>query len=387
MREPPDTRLAGQWRLAVRIILLVTGIVLGVWLMVTLRSVLVQVLLALILAAGLTPLVDWLADRHLPRGLAVLLIYLTLILLLVGLGVLVVPAMIDEVEQLALNAPKYGDLVLDRLRELREQYRFLPPLDEQLAEQLRGLTGQIGLIAAQALTVARVALSIFSGLLNAVLVLILTLYFVVFGQTIRAYLLSFVPPGRRPRLVEMTDRMGRRMGGWLLGQIVLSMSIGVVSYVGLSVLGVRYAIFLAVVAAIGEAIPNFGPILSTIPAVLVALTQSPLLALATLALYFGIQQLENNLLVPKIMERAVELHPFATILALLVGVELMGVIGAILSVPVTAALAVALDEVRWARGAAESAPAQAAGPLPAPPEPPAAADTTPRAGQPAESEL
>ncbi|HZS03160.1 MAG TPA: AI-2E family transporter, partial [Chloroflexota bacterium] len=322
-----------------------------------------------------------------PRGLAVLLIYLTLILLLVGLGVLVVPAMIDEVEQLALNAPQYSDLVLDRLRELREQYSFLPPLDEQLAEQLRGLTGQIGLIAAQALTVARVALSIFSGLLNAVLVLILTLYFVVFGQTIRAYLLSFVPPGRRPRLVEMTDRMGRRMGGWLLGQIVLSMSIGVVSYVGLSVLGVRYAIFLAVVAAIGEAIPNFGPILSTIPAVLVALTQSPLLALATLALYFGIQQLENNLLVPKIMERAVELHPFATILALLVGVELMGVIGAILSVPVTAALAVALDEVRWARGAAESAPAQAAGPLPAPPEPPAAADTTPRAGQPAESEL
>jgi predicted PurR-regulated permease PerM len=385
VRDPPDTRLAGQWRLAVRIILLVTGIVLGLWLVVTLRTVLVQVLLALILAAGLTPLVDWLADRRLPRGLAVLLIYLALILLLVGLGVLVVPLMVDEVEQLALNAPRYGDQVLDRMRELREQYPFLPPLDEQLAAQLRGLGSQIGLIASQALTVARVALGIFSGLLNAVLVLILTLYFVVFGQTIRAYLLSFVPPARRPRLVEITDRMGRRMGGWLLGQIVLSMSIGVVSYIGLSVLGVRYAIFLAVVAAIGEAIPNFGPILSTIPAVLVALTQSPLLALATLALYIGIQQLENNLLVPKIMERAVELHPFATIIALLVGVELMGIIGAILSVPVTAALAVALDEVRWARGA-KSTPAEAAAPLPASPKPPAAPDTTPRAGQPAESE-
>jgi predicted PurR-regulated permease PerM len=386
VRDAPDTRLTGQWHLAVRVVLLVTGIALGLWLTLTLRSVLVQVVLALILAAGLTPLVDWLAGRRLPRGLAVLLIYLVLIVLLVGLGVLVVPSMIDELEQLALSAPQYGDQVLARLRELRAQYPVLPPLDEQLAQQLRGLSSQIGLLAGQALTVARVALGIFGGLLNAVLVLILTLYFVVFGQTIRAYLLSFVPPWRRPRLVEITDRMGRRMGGWLLGQIVLSLSIGVVSYAGLSLLGVRYALFLAVVAAIGEAIPNFGPILSTIPAVLVALTQSPFLALATLALYVGIQQLENNLLVPKIMERAVELHPFATIIALLVGVELMGVIGAILSVPVTAALAVALDEVRWARGGAEAAPAEAPGPLPASAEPPAASDTTPRAGQPPQAE-
>jgi predicted PurR-regulated permease PerM len=383
--EPADTRLTDYWRLAVRIIVLVTAIVLGVWLVVTLRQVLIQVLLAIILAAGLTPLVDSLARRGLPRGLAVLLIYLALILLIVGLGVLIIPPIADEVERLALTAPHYGDLVIERLRELREQYPFLPALDEQFAQQLRGLGSQLGVLASQALSVARLALGIFGGLFNAILVLILTLYLVVFGQTIRAYLLSFVAPGRRPRLVEMTDRMGRRMGGWLLGQLALSMTIGVVSYVGLSLLGVRYALFLAVVAAIGEAVPNIGPILSTIPAVLVALTHSPLLALATLGLYIGIQQLENHLLVPKIMERAVELHPFATIIALLVGLELLGVIGAILSVPVTAALAVALDEVRWARGAAAPAPAEAAAPLPADPEPPAARDTTPRAGQPGET--
>ena len=362
-----------------------TAIVLGLWLVVTLRQVLVQVLLALILAAGLTPLVDWLADRGLPRGLAVLLIYLTLILLLVGIGVLVVPSIVDEIERLAINAPQYGDQVVDRLRELREQYLFLPPLDEQLVQQLRGLGSQIGLIAGQALSVARVALGIFSGLFNAILALILTLYLVVFGQTIRAYLLSFVAPWRRPRLVEMTDRMGRRMGGWLLGQLVLSLTIGVVSYVGLSLLGVRYALFLAVVAAIGEGVPNIGPIVATIPAVLVALTHSPLLALATLGLYIGIQQLENHLLVPKIMERAVELHPFATLIALLVGLELLGIIGAILAVPVTAALAVALDEVRWARSTATPAPAEAAAHVPADPEPPAAPDTTPRPGQPGET--
>jgi predicted PurR-regulated permease PerM len=387
VHPPADPRLADYWRLAVRIILLVTAIVLGLWLVVTLRQVLVQVLLAIILAAGLTPLVDWLASRGLPRGLAVLLIYLALILLLIGLGVLVVPPIVDEIERLALTAPHYGDLVVDRLRELREQYPFIPPLDEQVLQQLRGLGSQLGLVASQALSVARVALGIFSGLFNAILVLILTLYLVVFGQTIRAYLLSFVAPARRPWLVEVTDRMGRRMGGWLLGQLALSLTIGVVSYVGLSVLGVRYALFLAVVAAIGEAVPNIGPILSTIPAVLVALTHSPLLALATLGLYVGIQQLENNLLVPKIMERAVELHPFATIIALLVGVELLGVVGAIISVPVTAALAVALDEVRWARGAAEPPPASAAAPLSASPAPPAAPDTTPRPGQPGESTL
>ncbi len=139
------------------------------------------------------------------------------------------------------------------------------------------------------------------------------------------------------------------MGGWLIGQVELSLVIGVVVYLGLTVLGVQGALLLAVVAAVGEAIPIVGPVLSAIPAVIVALTQSPLLALATAIMYLVVQQLENNLLVPKIMERAVAIHPLAVIIALIIGGELLGIGGALVAVPVAAALAVILDELRWER--------------------------------------
>jgi len=366
---PEDARLHAHWRLIVRAVLLVTAIILGLWLALTLRVVLIQLLLALILATGLTPLVEWLAHRGLPRGASVLLIYLGLILGLVLLGVLVIPPVIDEIERLALASPEYGERLVDWLHRLRERYPALPPLDEQIVQQVRGLGSQLAVITSQALTVARLAIEVFSGALTVVLVLILTLYLVVFGQEIRDYLLGFLPPARRPLLRQLTDRMGRRMGGWLLGQLALSLVIGVLSYVGLSLLGVRYALLLACIAAIGELIPNLGPILSAIPAIVVAAFDSPLLALAVAGLYLGIQQLENNLIVPKVMERAVDLHPFATLVALLVGAELLGILGAILSVPVAAALAVLLDEVRAAQTGAAEAPASPVEP-PARPEAP-----------------
>ena len=111
----------------------------------------------------------------------------------------------------------------------------------------------------------------------------------------------------------------------------------------------RYAVLLALIAAVGEAIPLIGPIISAIPAVIVASFQSPLQGLLTLGLYILVQQLENNLIVPKVMERAVALHPLAVMLALLAGSELMGISGAILSVPVAAALSVLVREVRLGR--------------------------------------
>lgn len=354
---PEDPRFEAHWRLIVRAVLLVTAIVLGLWLALSLRAVLLQLLLALILATGLTPLVEWLAGHGLPRGAAVLLIYLVLVLGLVLLGGLLVPPMLDEIERLAANASTYGDRLGDWLRDLRRQYPVLPPLDEQLPDQVRGLGGQLAGLAAQAVTVARLAVGVFSGALHGVLVLILTLYLVVFGQAIREYLLEFLPADRRPLLRRLTDRMGRRMGGWLLGQAMLSLVIGAASYLGLSLLGVRYALLLACIAAVGELIPNLGPIVAAIPAIVVAAFDSPLLALAVAGLYLLIQQLENHLLVPKVMERAVELHPFATLVALLAGAELLGVLGAILAVPVAAALAVLLDEVRAARARAEALPA------------------------------
>jgi hypothetical protein len=121
------------------------------------------------------------------------------------------------------------------------------------------------------------------------------------------------------------------------------------SWVGLTVIGVPYAAVLALIAGIMEAVPNIGPIIAAVPAVMVAALYSPWQALAVLALYLVIQQLENYVIVPRVMSRAVELHPLAVLLALMVGGELMGVLGAVLAVPVTAAISVIVDEIRTER--------------------------------------
>jgi predicted PurR-regulated permease PerM len=188
-----------------------------------------------------------------------------------------------------------------------------------------------------------------SGTLDAIFALIVALYLTVDNRRILAYLVGFLPTDRRVQAQEVAGRIGVRFGGWVRGQLLLSAIVGLVILAGLSVIGVRYAFLLALLAAIGEAIPLVGPVFSAVPAVVIAFTQSPVQGFLTLALYVVVQQLENHLIVPRVMGRAVELHPLAVILALLTGGELLGVTGAILSVPVAAAISVIVDEARRER--------------------------------------
>ncbi len=339
---PPGDALA----LAARIVGLAVLAVVAIWLLVMLRSIVLEVLFAVILASGLEPLVERLLRAGVPKAISVLLIYLGFILTLVLFGALVIPPVVDQLNELVAHAPVYADRLTQWLAQLREQFPFLPPIDQQFVEELRAFGGQLGAVASQALVVARFALGIASGLLSSFLLLLITLYLVVDGPHVRDYVLSFVSRERRARLRDVTDRMGERMGGWLLGQVVLSASVGTVTFVGLTLLGIPGATLLALVAAVGEVIPMVGPVVSAVPAVLVALSISPLWAVFTVVLYIVVQQLENNLLVPQIMQRAVQLHPLAVVLSLLVGSELLGIAGALIAVPVAAAISVGLNELR-----------------------------------------
>lgn len=344
-----QVRASDPLGIAVRIVGVAVVAGVSLWLVVTLRSILLELLIAVILATGLKPLVDRLEKRGVKRALAVLLMYVALIAVIALFASSVVPLLARETENFIANAPTYGERATAQLRSLQAQFPFLPPLDTQVQQQISNLGSQIGVITSQAVVVGRVALNIFSGVLNTILVLLLTLYLVVDGPHIRDYFLSFARPDNRPYLREVTGRMGGRMGGWLMGQLTLSFVVGLVSWIGLTIIGVPGAVLLAVIAGIGEAIPIVGPIASAIPAILVAATISPGTALLTLVLYLAIQQLENNLLVPKIMERAVNLHPMAVIVALLAGGQLLGIVGSIVAVPVAAALSVVLDELRYER--------------------------------------
>jgi predicted PurR-regulated permease PerM len=311
-----------------------------VWLMIALRSVLLQFLIAIILATGLAPLKRRLQRLGLPNLVATLLVFIGLLLLGVGIVALLLPALLKNTEQFIAQAPSLARELQQHLQGLLQRFPFLSTAGQELAAELRNLAGALAAASINMIGFAS------SAVLSAFLTLLMTFYLLADGTRIREYLLSFLPWTRRASVRTVTDRMGERMGHWLLGQLLLCLIIGGACTGVLLLLGVPGALVLGVIAGVLELIPNIGPFLAAIPAFLVALTQSPLLALATVLAYWGIQALENAVLVPKLMGRVVKLHPLAVILALSVGGTLFGVTGALIAIPVTAALAVLLEEIQ-----------------------------------------
>jgi predicted PurR-regulated permease PerM len=354
-----------------------------------LRSVVVQVIMAVIISAGMTPLVDRLAPPfptspttpttpttpaspatakprpRLPRPLAVLAVYLSLIGVLVALGMAIIPPAAGQVRDLGRDAPRYLEQFQAWVAGLSDRYPFIPPgLAESIPDQLQASVGQLRGVLDQALVAVGVVLDALQGLLNFVFILFLALYMTSDSARIRRYFVSFLDDSRRAQAERVTDHIGDRLGGWVRGQIALSAIIGAITLTGLAVIGVPYAVLLALIAAVGEAVPMVGPIISAVPAVIVAFFVSPLHGFLTLGLYVLVQQVENAVVVPKVMERAVALHPLAVMLALLIGGELYGVSGAILSVPVAAAISVIVNEVRRERAEGGADPVVGAGSAP-----------------------
>ena len=145
--------------------------------------------------------------------------------------------------------------------------------------------------------------------------------------------------------MDVFNRMQKKLGLWLRGQLILCLVIFILTYIGLLILGVKYALIIAVIAGLTEFIPYLGPVLGAIPAVFIAFTQSPTLALFTAILYIIIQQIENNFLVPKIMQKAVGLNPIVSIVAIMIGFSVGGVVGALLSIPVATAGTVLVEDM------------------------------------------
>jgi predicted PurR-regulated permease PerM len=176
-------------------------------------------------------------------------------------------------------------------------------------------------------------------------ILLLTFYLLVEWQGILDLFVRLFPSEHRERIAAVSGRVAVKISAWLGGQMLLGLIIGVTSAVGLALLGVPYFFVLATIAGIGEMIPMVGPLLSAIPAVAVALTVSPGLALAV-AVFFMVQQaIENNVLVPKVMGQQVGLSAVAVIVALTIGTELLGIVGALLAVPTAAIVQVLVEEL------------------------------------------
>jgi predicted PurR-regulated permease PerM len=179
--------------------------------------------------------------------------------------------------------------------------------------------------------------------------LILALYLTIDGERIRRYIIQFMPFDRQDQALVVTERIGIRLGAWARGEALLGAIIGLLTWIAALLIGLPYAGALALIAAVGELVPNLGPIIAAIPLIVVGFLSSPQQGVLALVVALMIQQLENNLIVPRVMARAVNLHPVAVMLAILAGGELLGISGALLAVPLVASLSVVVDEVQRQR--------------------------------------
>jgi predicted PurR-regulated permease PerM len=165
-------------------------------------------------------------------------------------------------------------------------------------------------------------------------VFVLSFYLTIEEEGVRKFLRAVTPKDKEIYAVKVWERAQKKLSRWLGSQLLLGLIVGCMTFIGLTIIGIPYAIGLALLAAVFELVPTVGPIVAAVPAVFIAFMKSPLLGVITLILYIVVQQLENNLLVPKIMQKTGGLNPVITLLALLVGAKLAGIVGMIMAIPV-----------------------------------------------------
>jgi predicted PurR-regulated permease PerM len=320
------------------------GIVVGLGLL-ALRSVTVLILLflSILLASALEPFVGWVRN-HAPlgRGATILLVYAVFAAGVVGLVVLVLPAALRQADELAKELPGLLDQGRSWAEGLRPQafqtsvQALLDAVGEQFKTAPRPEPGEI---VEAGLTVAELVVSL-------VTILALVFFWLVEHARLQRYALAFVPAQRRAGWREAWNEIETRLGLWVRGQLILMFAIGVATGIAYWLLGLPSALLLGLFAGIAEAIPIIGPALGAIPAILVALTVSPELAIVVAIVYIVLQFLEGNVLVPMVMKNTVGLSPFVVLVALLAGAAAGGIVGAFLAVPVVAAVEVVLERLQ-----------------------------------------
>ena len=324
------------------------------------QSVVILFLLAIILATALEPLVLFFHRVGVRRGVSVLLIYVVVVAVLTVFTVILVNAIITQIGELLVALPRLTIsliLMADSLPSgvLRDSaIALVAGLNAaKLHEEVNSLLTSNTLSGLLFATVG-----ILRTVFALVTVLVLAYFWIAERLTIRRLILSLIGSASRDRARAVWENVELKLGQWARGQLLLMLIIGVLAGVGYSVLGLPYALLLGVWAALTEIIPLFGPYLGALPAVLVALAQSPTLALAVVGYAVVVNLIEGNYLVPRIMQQTVGLSPLTVILALLAGGDLYGVLGALLAVPVAAGIQAAIQELILTRPqAAETPPA------------------------------
>jgi HAD superfamily hydrolase (TIGR01549 family) len=346
------TSTSSRWGRITKLLVAAALLILAGLLVYNVRAILASLVLASLLAYILAPLVGWLSEHlHIPRGLTVAILYLVGLGLLATAPAILLPPVVDDVTDLLANL---DTIVNDLLTWLEETEQFtilgrpvpLPPIELPTfsLERIVNLVRQgISPVAGGFFSVLRALGSVVT---SVVFIAIVAFYLMVDADRVKPALVRLVPPSNREEASKLLKQIDHTWSAFLRGQLLLSLSVGTLTGIAMSAVGVRFSIALGIVAGLLEVIPGLGPFLSAIPAVLLALFQGAATlpfsnlvdAILVAVTYNLIQQLENNILVPRILGQSLDLHPLAVLIGVVAGATLGGLLGALLAAPTIATL-------------------------------------------------
>lgn len=312
----------------------------GLYICYLIRDILALLFVSLILSAAIDPLVDVLARYYIPRSISVLGIYIIVALAVVGTFVLIIPPMVEQFRAVSQDFPAYVERAsasYQNVQAFAERHWLL----QRFQQAVGGLESNFNRAAEGILGTVS---GIFGGIISFFIVLVVTFYMSVEENAVKKVVWSLAPPRDQAYVMQLVNRMQRQIGYWFRGQLVLMVLIGVFTWAGLRFLLPEYALVLGVFAGVTEFIPYLGPVLGAIPAIFLAFTVDPFLALIVAIFYVIVQQVEGNILTPKIMQRAVGLSPIVSIAVLMAGLKLGGIVGGLLSIPVATAVSVVIKD-------------------------------------------
>lgn len=297
---------------------------LALWITYQILDLILLLFVALIFMSAISPILNMLAKLKVPKPLGILLIYLIIFSILGTILTISFTPLIEQTSRLIQVLPSAVSNIL-QVSNVDQNF---------LQKEFGNITGNLFSFTK----------TIFDNVITIIFLLVLTFYLLLERENLEKRTAQLFI-GQEERIRKLLVEVEEKLGSWLRGQLMLSIIIGTLSFIGLTILQVPYALPLAIWAGLLEVVPVIGPIISAIPAAILAFTISPVLGAGVAAMYFVIQQLENHLIVPQVMKKAVGLNPLIVILAISVGGRLLGIGGALLAVPITVVAQIIVTDI------------------------------------------
>ncbi|MDP3792141.1 MAG: AI-2E family transporter [bacterium] len=307
-----------------------------------LKDVIIIFLFAIIIASTITPFANWLDSKGFPRLFGVLGLYLVMFGLIIFVLSLVVPFVADEISQLSTTLPK----IVERLSTSLENVQQGSPQYLDFISEIQNILDTFSIYLQQSSqSVINIVISIFGGVMSFVAIVVISFYLSVMKRGIESFIESVTPAKHEAYVMNLWKRSEAKVGRWIQGQLLLALIVGLTVYIGLSLMGIKFALILGLLAMAFEIVPIVGPVLAAIPAAFLAFLQDPGLGLWVIVFYVAVQQLENHLLVPVVLGKTIGLNPVVVIMALLIGNQIAGISGMILSVPIATVIVEMLEDL------------------------------------------